>query len=428
MVANVLFVTSCDDGTLSPTSGDSITLSTDRGIITDGRVSAASGTQLELTVSLGPNSTEEISVKTSNPAVASLPNATTLTSGSQIIIAIGGSFGDEATLTFSGGGVTERLVISVGYNTVADAALATSNLSTLAAALQEADLLTTLQGSGPFTVFAPTNDAFAALAAQLGMRTGELLARSDLEDILLYHVINGQAEADDLDNDLVAETATNDGLRVVFARSGNTVMVNDATITIADIETGNGIVHIIDKVLLPQRAATYDVVLLTAPLKDPDNVVGTRTSKTFFSADNGLTYSVEDVVSGASVTSADIDFGYYYGATNRASLASPAEYPREIYDLTSTGANWNDVNATAFRPVNNLNLDGFNAITEADAAILVQEYEISSGDVGQINDLAAGDLFAFRTVDNRYGVLRVLEIVGTDGSDGQISLEVKVTN
>ena len=405
-----------------------MTLSTNDGTISDGRVSAAPGTQFELTASLGPNSNEEISVVTSNAVVASLPANSTFTSGGSITVTVGGSFGDEATLTLSGGGVTERLVVSVGYNTVADAALATSNLSTLVAALREADLLTTLQGSGPFTIFAPTNDAFAALAAQLGVSTGDLLAQSNLEDILLYHVINGRVEADDLDNDLVAETATADGLRVVFARSGSTVMVNDATITSADIETGNGIVHVIDKVLLPQRAAAYDAVLLAAPLKDPDNVVGTRTSETFFSADNGLTYSVEDVVRGASVTSADIDFGYYYGTTNRASLASPAEYPKEIYDLTSTGANWNDVNATAFRPTNNLTLEGFDAITKADASILVREYDISSGDVGQINDLTAGDLFTFRTVDNRYGILRVLEIVGTDGSDGRIKIEVKVTD
>ena len=157
---------------------------------------------------------------TSNAVVASLPANSTFASGGSITVTVGGSFGDEATLTFSGGGVTERLVVSVGYNTVADAALATSNLSTLVAALREADLLTTLQGSGPFTIFAPTNDAFAALAAQLGVSTGDLLAQSNLEDILLYHVVNGRAEAEDLDNNLVAETATADGLRVVFARSG----------------------------------------------------------------------------------------------------------------------------------------------------------------------------------------------------------------
>ncbi len=358
LAASVLFVTSCDEGVLGPTSGDSITLSTNDGTISDGRVSAAPGTQFDLTASLGPNSTEEISVVTNNPAVASLPANSTFTSGGSITVSVGGSFGDEATLTVSGGGVTERLVVSVGYNTVADAALATSSLSTLVAALQETDLLNTLQGSGPFTVFAPTNDAFASLAAQLGVTTSELLARSDLEDILRYHVVDGRVEADDLDNDLVAATATADGLRVIFGRAGSIVTVNDATITTPDIETGNGIVHIIDEVLLPQRAETYEVVLLAAPLKDPDNVVGTRTSQTFFSADNGLTYSVEDVVSGASVTSAEIDFGYYYGTTNRASLASPAEYPREIYDLTSTGANWNDVNATAFRPIS-LTVEGF---------------------------------------------------------------------
>ena len=423
MAATVLFVTSCGEDTETPTPGSSINLSSDAGTIVDGRLLAAPGAQVEITASLGASSTEDISVVTNNSTVASVPATNTFTSGGSIIVTIGGSLGDEATLTFSGNGVNETLIIEVGYNTVVDAALSTSNLSTLVAALQEADLVTTLQGDGPFTVFAPTNDAFAALAAQLGISASELLDRDDLANILLYHVVGGDAaaKAGDLTDGQILTTLHPDGLGAVVAISGTTVTINNATVTTPDIETGNGIVHIIDRVLLPQTIAEYEAVLLAAPL-------GTRASKTFFSAADGMTYSVEEVIAGTNVTSAEIDFGYYYGQNNNASIASPADYPEAVYDLTSSGANWSALNATMFRPVNNFTLDDFNALTEADAAKLVQEYEISSGEVGELTNLSAGDLFAFKTVDNRYGIFFVSEITGEAGSDGQIELDVKVTN
>lgn len=320
MAASVVFVTSCDDTDDPILGGDGITLSTDDGTITDGRLVAAPGSEVTITASLGASSTETISVVTDNSAVAEVPSTNSFNSGGSIVITVGGTLGDEATLTFSGGGDNEQLVIEVGYNTVVDAALATGNLSTLVSALQAADLVTTLSDeTQTYTVFAPTNDAFADLASDLGVSAEELLDRDDLADILLYHVAGSEERAGDLTNGQIIETAHPDGLTVVITLADDGgVSVNNANVTTADIETGNGVVHIIDRVLLPQTVAEYEAVLLMAPVKNEDNIIGSRTSKTFFNADNGETYSVEDVQAGTDVTSADIDFGYFYGVDRKS--------------------------------------------------------------------------------------------------------------
>ncbi len=434
LAATLMFISGCDVGTVTPSDpGTAIDLSASPGTITNGVLVAAPGTTASITASLGTGSTETITVNTSNLSVAEVPSQNTITSGGSIAITVNerATLGDEATITFTSGRLSETVLIQVGYTTAVDAILATPQLSTLASAVQKAGLVSTLSDeTQSYTVFAPSDDAFAELAAQLGLNSADdLLNRDDLGDILTYHVVG--VEAIPADNFMDGErlvTAHPDKLTVVIAvASGGGIRVNNASVITPNLVTGNGVVHIIDRVLLPQRVAIYNPVLLVAPLKDPDNVVGSRTSKTFFNADDGETYSVEDVQAGTNVSSADIDFGYYYGASNRASLASPAQYPTAIYNLTSSGANWNDLNATSFRLTNNLLPSGFDAIGEADAARLVQEYEIASNDEGEITNLTAGDFFAFKTVDERYGLIRVLSITGTDGSDGRIELEVKVT-
>jgi uncharacterized surface protein with fasciclin (FAS1) repeats len=435
-VGGFLFLTSCGEDGEDPLPGGNITLSTPDGDITDGTLLAAPGSDVEITASLGVSSTEEISVVTNNASVVSVPTDNVITSGGSITVTVGASasLGEEATLTFSSGATNEQLTITVGYNTVVDAALSNSDLSILVEALQAADLVTTLQGDGPFTVFAPTNNAFESLLTQLGATKEELLARDDLAEILLYHVV-GDAEvlSGDLTDGQIIETLHPEGLSVL-ASVGDNVMINNSTVTNADVTTGNGVVHIIDEVLLPQTVAEYEAVLLAAPVGQG---AGQRTSETFFSAATGETYSVEDVVAGTDgVASADIDFGYYYGATNNASLAAPSDYPQQVYNLTATGANWSALNETMFSPTNNLTLDDFNAIGPADAVRLVQEYEVASAasaPVTEITTLSAGDLITFKTVNDLYGIIRVIEVVDGnndgefDGIDDSIELEVKVT-
>lgn len=136
--------------------------------------------------------------------------------------------------------------------TIVDVAVENGSFTTLVAAVQAAGLVDTLSGDGPFTVFAPTDDAFAAALESLGLTADELLADTEtLSSILTYHVI-----ADEVPSSTVVtldgqSVATVNGAEVSIAVDGDTVMVNDATVTAVDVEASNGVIHVIDSVLLP---------------------------------------------------------------------------------------------------------------------------------------------------------------------------------
>jgi len=133
-------------------------------------------------------------------------------------------------------------------------AVATPDLSTLVSAVTAADLVGTLNGAGPFTVFAPTNAAFAALPA--GTLDSLLLPenKATLSGILTYHVVAGKVMSKDLSNGQVVKTVNGGNLTVEIA--GGKVMLVDAkggksTVVSADVDASNGVVHVIDTVLLP---------------------------------------------------------------------------------------------------------------------------------------------------------------------------------
>ena len=118
----------------------------------------------------------------------------------------------------------------------------------LVAALSHAELVSALQADGPFTVFAPTDDAFAAAGIDLStFDTDE--ENATLSDILLYHVVSGAVASSDVTDGMSAEALNGDDL--TFTVSDGSVMVNDATVTSADVMASNGIIHVIDKVLMP---------------------------------------------------------------------------------------------------------------------------------------------------------------------------------
>ena len=131
---------------------------------------------------------------------------------------------------------------------IVDTAVGAGSFTTLVAAVEAAGLVDTLKGEGPFTVFAPTDDAFAALPEG----TVDTLLEDpsgDLTQILLYHVVPGKVMAADVSDGLEAETAQ--GSMVSFSVSDGSVMINDANIVTTDIETSNGVIHVIDAVILP---------------------------------------------------------------------------------------------------------------------------------------------------------------------------------
>lgn len=132
---------------------------------------------------------------------------------------------------------------------IVDTAVEAGSFETLVAAVQAAGLVETLKGEGPFTVFAPTDEAFAALPE--GTVDSLLLAenKDQLVAILTYHVVPGKVMSTDLVDDM--EAATVQGSNVTIDLD-NGVMVEDATVVTADIEASNGVIHVIDKVILPE--------------------------------------------------------------------------------------------------------------------------------------------------------------------------------
>jgi uncharacterized surface protein with fasciclin (FAS1) repeats len=131
--------------------------------------------------------------------------------------------------------------------TVVDVAVATEGFSTLVAALTAADLVTTLSGEGPFTVFAPTDEAFAALPA--GLLDALLLPenKATLVKILTYHVVSGKVLAADVTD---GDVPTVEGQSVKLSTMGG-VTVNGAAVVTADVMASNGVIHAIDAVILP---------------------------------------------------------------------------------------------------------------------------------------------------------------------------------
>lgn len=131
---------------------------------------------------------------------------------------------------------------------IVDTAVAAGNFKTLATALEAAGLVETLKGKGPFTVFAPTDEAFAKLPA--GAVESLLKDKEKLTKILLYHVVQGNVMAKDVVKMKSAKTVQ--GASVKINASGGKVMVDDATVIKADIPASNGVIHVIDTVIIPK--------------------------------------------------------------------------------------------------------------------------------------------------------------------------------
>jgi uncharacterized surface protein with fasciclin (FAS1) repeats len=133
-------------------------------------------------------------------------------------------------------------------NTIVDIAVGNPDFSTLVTALQEAGLVEVLAGEGPFTVFAPTNEAFAKIPEET---LNEILAdKEQLTQILTYHVVAGKVMAEDVVS--LSSATTVQGGDLAIEVMGNSVMVNNANVIQTDIEASNGVIHVIDTVLIPQ--------------------------------------------------------------------------------------------------------------------------------------------------------------------------------
>lgn len=132
---------------------------------------------------------------------------------------------------------------------IVELAVETETLSTLAAALEAAGLVETLQGDGPFTVFAPTNEAFEALPAGTLESLLQEENRDMLIEILTYHVVPGKVMSGDLSDGMTAETVQGSELSISVSNYG--VRIDEASVVQADVEATNGVVHVINSVILP---------------------------------------------------------------------------------------------------------------------------------------------------------------------------------
>ncbi|HKK98149.1 MAG TPA: fasciclin domain-containing protein [Marivita sp.] len=134
---------------------------------------------------------------------------------------------------------------------IVDTAVEAGTFETLVAAVQAADLVETLKSEGPFTVFAPTDEAFAALPE--GTVDTLLMPenKDQLVSILTYHVVPGKVMSTDLTDDMEATTVQGADITIDL---DDGVMVENATVTTADIETSNGVIHVIDTVILPPES------------------------------------------------------------------------------------------------------------------------------------------------------------------------------
>ncbi len=134
---------------------------------------------------------------------------------------------------------------------IVETATAAGSFKTLTAALQAAGLVETLKGKGPFTVFAPTDEAFAKLPAGTVDNLLKPENKQKLVSILTYHVVAGKVMAADVMKMKSGKTV--EGESVKISTTGGKVMVNDATVVKADIAASNGVIHVIDTVLMPAK-------------------------------------------------------------------------------------------------------------------------------------------------------------------------------
>ena len=132
---------------------------------------------------------------------------------------------------------------------IVDTAVGAGNFTTLVAAVKAAGLVDTLKGPGPFTVFAPTDEAFGKLPAGTVESLLKPENKQKLADILKYHVVAGDVRAADVVN--LSSAKTVQGADVKVKVEGSTVMINNAKVVKADIPCSNGVIHVIDTVILP---------------------------------------------------------------------------------------------------------------------------------------------------------------------------------
>ncbi len=168
-----------------------------------------------------------------------------------LVAAACGSDADDTAATIEAPVETEEAAADEP-GTIVDVAAANGSFTTLVAAVEAANLVETLSGEDPYTVFAPTDEAFATALTALGITAEELLADTELlTSVLTYHVLPGVVMAETVLTLDGQSVATVNGAEVTIGVDGDAVTVNDANVVAVDVAASNGVIHVIDAVLLP---------------------------------------------------------------------------------------------------------------------------------------------------------------------------------
>lgn len=155
-------------------------------------------------------------------------------------------------------GLVLTTLVSLAQTTVVDIIVNSEDHTLLEAAVVQEGLVGTLSGEGPFTVFAPTDSAFITLANTFELEPTDLLELQNLTDILTYHVVGGSVLSTDLSDGLIVNAINGGALTFTVDSTG--VMVNYAMVIVADIVADNGVVHVIDAVLVePQTTNVFEL-------------------------------------------------------------------------------------------------------------------------------------------------------------------------
>jgi transforming growth factor-beta-induced protein len=296
-----------------------------------------------------------------------------------------------------GNGEAEDMT-TVPEATVLDLAIEAGQFTTLVAAIEAAGLVETLEGEGPFTVFAPTDAAFDAAFDTLGITAEELLAdTATLAEILTYHVLP-QAANSQLVATLDGSTVpTVNGAEVSISVEGGQIMVNQATVVSADLEAQNGIVHVINAVLLPPDVAEALGVDMDESMEETTTTTTAESTTTTVAAGD----SIADIVAG------DENFSILLAAVEAAGLTEA------LADPNATLTVFAPTNEAFEKALEALGITAEELLGDPETLTAILTYHVL-GEVVTSSDLTAAGLESI-PVETLNGAELVVQ-VGDDGS------------
>jgi uncharacterized surface protein with fasciclin (FAS1) repeats len=276
------------------------------------------------------------------------------------------------------------VVKGIPTQNIVELAVATPDLSTLVAALKAGNLTAALSGAGPFTVFAPTNEAFALLPSGTVAHLLDPRNVKELDAILTYHVVLADVHSNDLDEHQFVKTLNGDEVAII--KRDGAVYVNQAKVTTADVDATNGVVHIIDRVLLPNEE-TGAVVVKAAPTNSILDLIGSGDETQELAYLLGAA-NLTDYLSGAGPFTVFAPIDHAFDLLPNGTLKHLLD-PRnrdELADILENHVVPGDVHSKDLEEFQRVRtLEGTVAIVKRDGAVYVNGAKVITADVDATN-------------------------------------------